>query len=163
MCGVTWSILKHIDYVEKGTLINGDGIHSTIKQQLTLLDTINYLSLKTKILIQIIITTEYIDKNDTFQIVYLDSISTSALQYLVSYCVDICSSSILYKENNNNNANYHSPKQLQIISYETSELSKIMFSFDVKESAQFFYIVYLCELLFNKQKFILKVLLPTAR
>ena len=38
----------------------------------------------------------------------------------------------------NNNANYHSPKQLQIISYETSELSKIMFSFDVKESAQFF-------------------------
>ena len=86
----------------------------------------------------IITTTEYIDKNDTFQIVYLDSVSTSALQCLVSYCMDICSSSIPYKENNDNNANCYSPKQLQIISYETSELSEIMFSFDVKESAQFF-------------------------
>ena len=83
-------------------------------------------------------TTGYVDKNDIFQILYLDSVSTSVLQHLVTYCVDICASSIPYKKNNDNDTNCHSPKQLQIISYETSKLSKIMLGFDVKESAQFF-------------------------
>jgi ribosomal protein S18 acetylase RimI-like enzyme len=82
--------------------------------------------------------TGYVDKNDIFQILYLDSVSTSVLQRLVSYCVDICASSIPYKKNNDNDTNCHSLKQLQIISYENSKLSKIMLSFDVKESAQFF-------------------------
>lgn len=83
-------------------------------------------------------TTGYVDKNYIFQIQYLDSVSTSVLRRLVSYCVDICASSIPYKKNNDNDTNCHSLKQLQIISYETSKLSKIMLDFDVKESAQFF-------------------------
>jgi ribosomal protein S18 acetylase RimI-like enzyme len=83
-------------------------------------------------------TTGYVDKNGIFQILYLDSVSTSVLQHLVSYCVDISASSIPYKKNNDNDTSCHSLKQLQIISHETSKLSKIMLGFDVKESAQFF-------------------------
>jgi hypothetical protein len=83
-------------------------------------------------------TTGYVDKNGIFQILYLDSVSTFVLQHLVSYCVDISASSIPYKKNNDNDTSCHSLKQLQIISYETSKLSKIMLGFDVKESAQFF-------------------------
>lgn len=84
--------------------------------------------------VAIINTTGYIDKNDVFQIVYLDATSTSTLEHLVSYCADMCASWIPY----DNKTDCRSRKQLQIISYQTSELSKSMCSFKIKESAQFF-------------------------
>jgi hypothetical protein len=85
----------------------------------------------------------YWDKAEVFQIVYLDVPSMSKLQNLVSYCADLQTTSLSENtnddsKNNNNNANGHNLDQLQIIAYQTNELSAIMSSFNIIESAQFF-------------------------
>jgi hypothetical protein len=104
----------------------------------------------------VINNTRYWGKTEVFQIVYLDSPSISKLRDLVSYCTDLHSGWLpnnrddgRTKKNSNNKSNsksnsntknavsLHNSNQLQIISYQTNELSKIMSSFRIIESAQF--------------------------
>lgn len=93
--------------------------------------------------IAIINYTGYWDKTEVFQIVYLDSTSTSKLQGLLFYCIDLYTVSLsdnkkIYNNDNtrshqdNNNSN-----QLQIISCQTNELLEIMNNFEIVDSAQF--------------------------
>ena len=90
--------------------------------------------------IAIIKITKYTNEVDVFQIVYLDASSTSALSDLVSYCadMDIGNASIPVNEYQGGKAKGYKIKQLQIISYQSCELSKIMCRFKIKESANFF-------------------------
>jgi hypothetical protein len=62
---------------------------------------------------------------------------------LVLFCVDLHTTSLSdnthdNSKNNKNNSNRHNSNQLQIISYQTNELSAIMSHFNIVESAQFF-------------------------
>jgi hypothetical protein len=101
----------------------------------------------------------YWDKTEVFQIVYLDSTSRSKLQSLVFYCIDLYTISpsgnrnyeSREKKNNKSksdgesnsfysttrNSSHHNSNQLQIVSYQTNELSEIMNSFKIIDSAQF--------------------------
>jgi hypothetical protein len=103
----------------------------------------------------IINNTGYWDKTEVFQIVYLDSPSISKLQDLISYCTDLHSRSHSDRRKNNSNnksnskrnskrnnnnkdaGSHHNSNQLQIMSYQTNGLSKIMSGFRIIESAQF--------------------------
>jgi RimJ/RimL family protein N-acetyltransferase len=82
------------------------------------------------------------DKTDVFQIVYLDSTSTSKLQGLLFYCIDLYTVSLLNNKKNYDNDNvrshhHHNSNQLQVISYQTNGLSEIMNNFEITDSAQF--------------------------
>jgi N-acetylglutamate synthase-like GNAT family acetyltransferase len=110
--------------------------------------------------VAIINYTGYWDKTEVFQIVYLDSTSRSKLQSLVFYCIDLYIVSLSDYRNydsremennkskksngksksNSNNARssyHHNSNQLQIISYQTNDLSEIMNNFEIIDSAQF--------------------------
>ena len=82
----------------------------------------------------------YWDKTEVFQIVYLDVPLMSQSRNLVLFCVDLRTTSLSDNthENSKNNSNRHNLNQLQIISYQTNELSAIMSHFNIVESAQFF-------------------------
>ena len=99
----------------------------------------------------------YWDKKEVFQIVYLDSTSTSKLQGLLFYCIDHYTFSVADDRDNDSKkkknddckgkskSNYddvgsrhqHNSNQIQIISYQTNELLEIMNRFEIIESAQF--------------------------
>jgi ribosomal protein S18 acetylase RimI-like enzyme len=93
--------------------------------------------------IAIINYTGYWDKTEVFQIVYLDSTSTSKLQDLLFYCIDLYTVSLSdnKKVYDNDNTRSHqdddNSNQLQIISYQTNELLEIMNNFEIIDSAQF--------------------------
>jgi hypothetical protein len=109
--------------------------------------------------VAIINYTGYWDKTEVFQIVYLDSTSRSKLQSLVFYCIDLYTISLSgnrnyesrEKKNNKSksdgksksnynttrSSSHHNSNQLQIVSYQTNELSEIMSSFKIIDSAQF--------------------------
>jgi ribosomal protein S18 acetylase RimI-like enzyme len=111
--------------------------------------------------VAIINYTGYWDKTEVFQIVYLDSTSRSKLQSLVFYCMDLYTISLSgnrdyeSREEKNNksksdgksksnsyynttrSSSHHNSNQLQIVSYQTNELSEIMNSFKIIDSAQF--------------------------
>jgi hypothetical protein len=93
--------------------------------------------------VAIINYTGYWDKTEVFQIVYLDSTSTSKLQGLLFYCIDLYTVSLSDKKKiyDNDNTRSHqdddNSNQLQIISYQTNELSEIMNNFEIIDSAQF--------------------------
>jgi RimJ/RimL family protein N-acetyltransferase len=92
--------------------------------------------------VAIINYTGYWDKTDVFQIVYLDSTSTSKLQGLLFYCIDLYTVSLLNNKKNYDNDNvrshhHHNSNQLQVISYQTNGLSEIMNNFEITDSAQF--------------------------
>jgi ribosomal protein S18 acetylase RimI-like enzyme len=93
--------------------------------------------------VAIINDTRYWDKTEVFQIVYLDAPLMSQSRNLVLFCVDLRTTSLSdnthdNSKNNKNNSNRHNLNQLQIISYQTNELSAIMSHFNIVESAQFF-------------------------
>lgn len=84
----------------------------------------------------------YWDKTEVFQIVYLDSTSTSKLQALLFYCIDLYAVSLSDNKKNYDNDNtrsrrHNNSNQLQIFSYLTNELSEIMNNFEIIDSAQF--------------------------
>ncbi len=93
--------------------------------------------------VAIINYTGYWDKTEVFQIVYLDSTSTSKLQGLLFYCIDLYTVSLSDNKKiyDNDNTSSHQDKdnsnQLQIISYQTNELLEIMNNFEIIDSAQF--------------------------
>lgn len=93
--------------------------------------------------VAIINYTGYWDKTEVFQIVYLDSTSTSKLQGLLFYCIDLYTVSLSdnMKIYDNDNTRSHqdddNSNQLQIISYLTNEISEIMNDFEIIDSAQF--------------------------
>lgn len=92
--------------------------------------------------VAIINYTGYWDKTAVFQIVYLDSTSTSKLQALLFYCIDLYAVSLSDNKKNYDNDNTRSPlhnnsNQLQIFSYLTNELSETMNNFEIIDSAQF--------------------------
>jgi ribosomal protein S18 acetylase RimI-like enzyme len=92
--------------------------------------------------VAIINYTGYWDKTEVFQIVYLDSTSTSKLKGLLFYCIDLYAVSLSDDKKNYDNDNTRSHRnnnsnQLQIISYLTDELSEIMNNFEIIDSAQF--------------------------
>ena len=76
---------------------------------------------------------------DILQLVYLDTSSIFTLRDLISYSSNVYIPSILNNNNNNeNNVNCNKINQLLIISYHTNQLSTIMRSYRIKESARFF-------------------------
>ena len=84
----------------------------------------------------------YWDKTEVFQIVYLDSTSTSKLQGLLFYCIDLYTVSLpdnkkIYDNDNTRSHRPNNSNQLQIISYLTNELLEIMNNFEIIDSAQF--------------------------
>jgi hypothetical protein len=92
--------------------------------------------------VAIINYTGYWDKTEVFQIVYLDSASTSKLQGLLFYCIDLYAISLTDNKKNYDNDNTKSHRhnnsiQLQIISYLTNGLSEIMNNFEIIDSAHF--------------------------
>lgn len=92
--------------------------------------------------VAIINYTGYWDKREVFQIVYLDSTSTSKLQALLFYCIDLYAVSLSDNKKNYDNDNtrsrlHNNSNQLQIFSYLTNELSEIMNNFEIIDSAQF--------------------------
>ena len=92
--------------------------------------------------VAIINYTGYWDKTEVFQIVYLDSTSTSKLQGLLFYCIDLYAVSLSddrknYDNDNTRSHRHNNSNQLQIISYLTDELSEIMNNFEIIDSAQF--------------------------
>jgi ribosomal protein S18 acetylase RimI-like enzyme len=91
--------------------------------------------------VAIINYTGYWDKTEVFQIIYLDSTSTSKIQGLLFYCIDLYTVSLSDNKKNYDNDNarshHHNSNQLQIISYHTNELSEIMNNFEIIDSAQF--------------------------
>jgi RimJ/RimL family protein N-acetyltransferase len=92
--------------------------------------------------VAIINYTGYWDKTEVFQIVYLDSTSTSKLQALLFYCIDLYAVSLSdnnknYDIDNTRSHPHNNSNQLQIISYLTNELSEIMNNFEIIDSAQF--------------------------
>jgi ribosomal protein S18 acetylase RimI-like enzyme len=92
--------------------------------------------------VAIINYTGYWDRAEVFQIVYLDSTSTSKLQGLLFYCIDLYTVSLSDNKKSSDNDNirshpHHNSNQLQIISYQTNELSEIMNNFEIIDSAQF--------------------------
>ena len=92
--------------------------------------------------VAIINYTGYWDKTDVFQIVYLDSTSTSKLRCLLFYCIDLYAVSLSDNKKNYDNDNtrsrlHNNSNQLQIFSYLTNELSEIMNNFEIIDSAQF--------------------------
>jgi ribosomal protein S18 acetylase RimI-like enzyme len=92
--------------------------------------------------VAIINYTGYWDKTEVFQIVYLDSKSTSKLQALLIYCIDLFAMSLSDNRKNYDNDNttshrHNNSNQLQIFSHLTNELSEIMNNFEIIDSAQF--------------------------
>jgi hypothetical protein len=93
--------------------------------------------------VAIINYTGYWDKTEVFQIVYLDSTSTSKLQGLLFYCIDLYTVSLSDNKKiyDNDNTRSHqdddNSNRLQIISYQTNELLEIMNNFEIIDSAQF--------------------------
>jgi hypothetical protein len=92
--------------------------------------------------VAIINYTGYWDKTEVFQIVYLDSTSTSKLQGLLFYCIDLYTVSLSdnkknYDNDNARNRHHHNSNQIQIISYQANGLSEIMNNFEIIDSAQF--------------------------
>jgi N-acetylglutamate synthase-like GNAT family acetyltransferase len=92
--------------------------------------------------VAIINYTGYWDKTEVFQIVYLDSTSTSKLQGLLFYCIDLYAVSLSDNKKNYDNDNvrshhHYNSNQLQVISYQTNGLSEIMNNFEITDSAQF--------------------------
>jgi ribosomal protein S18 acetylase RimI-like enzyme len=86
--------------------------------------------------------TGYWDRTEVLQIVYLDSTSTSKLQGLLFYCIDLYAVSLSDNKKNYDNDKtrshrHNNSNQLQIISYLTNELSEIMNNFEIIDSAQF--------------------------
>ena len=72
------------------------------------------------------------DKTDVFQIVYLDSTSTSKLQGLLFYCIDLYTVSLLNNKKNYDNDNvrshhHHNSNQLQVISYQTDSAQFLLY------------------------------------
>jgi hypothetical protein len=76
---------------------------------------------------------------DILQLVYLDASSIFILHDLISYSSNVYIPLISTNNNNKeNNVRYNSINQLLIISYRTNQLSTIMRTYRVKESARFF-------------------------
>jgi ribosomal protein S18 acetylase RimI-like enzyme len=76
---------------------------------------------------------------DILQLVYLDASSIFIIRDLISYSSNVYIPTISNNNNNNeNNVNGNSINQLIIISYHTNQLSTIMRTYRIKESARFF-------------------------
>ena len=91
--------------------------------------------------IMILNKTQYFNKNNILQIVYLDSMSKSSLENLVSFAINLLNvnatihfySSKYYSRHNNSNC----LKQLEILAYQTEGLSLMMKSLNIKISEEF--------------------------
>ncbi|HZE77698.1 MAG TPA: GNAT family N-acetyltransferase [Nitrososphaeraceae archaeon] len=83
----------------------------------------------------------YWDKSNVLQIIYLDSLSTSSLEDLVSFTINLLyvhsrvhTHSFNYKCHYNGYSRF---ERLQVLAYKTDQLSLTMKNFNIKESEQF--------------------------
>ena len=84
---------------------------------------------------------EYWDKSNVLQIIYLDSLYTSSLEDLVSFSINLLYvHSRVHTQASNYKCNYNGYscfERLQVLAYKTDQLSLTMKNFNIKESEQF--------------------------